>query len=71
MAKCCSLQVIVVTPCFASTKYHFPTRMSVDKSQPGRFHSGSGQETHTFVYHYSNMVWNVVFSNINNKITGV
>lgn len=25
----------------------------------------------TFIYHYSNMVWNVVFSNINNEITGV
>lgn len=29
-----------------------------------------GQAEHTFVYHYSDVVWHVVFSNINKEIAG-
>lgn len=59
---------MVVTPCFASTKYHFPARISVYVRTCNHKHR---QRQLTHIYHYSNMVWNIVFAYIDKEIASL
>lgn len=63
------MQVNETTPCFASTVYHFPMRISSDRESevPPR----GVEKRPTFINSYSDMVRNVILSNINNIITRI
>ena len=63
-----SLRMTVVTPFFASTKYQLPARMSA-ACQPSRLAApGPGIMGRTHVYHYSDVVRDVVFPDIDNVV---
>src|SRR6266536_2936318 len=62
-----SMHVRVVTPCFASTVYHFPMRIS----KIVRVNAYTSKGSHTFINCNPNMIRNVELPNIHNEITRI